>query len=135
MRTNQYRRDVERDQWTLMVPIFCDRIATRWLSLMDLAGTPAPQGVSPDWTTPKWASVNPVQDVAADLSEIKGGLCSISEKIRQRGYDPELVFSELKTDLQRLNADGTLPLLAALLGAQNPLDLLAGLGAEKDVQK
>ncbi len=130
VRTNQYRRDVEREQWTLLVPIFCDRIAARWLSLMDLAGTVAPVDIAPDWTTPKWASVNPVQDVAADLSEIKGGLCSISEKIRQRGYDPELVFSELKTDLQRLNTDGTLPLLAALLGAQNPLDLLAGLGNE-----
>ena len=72
--------------------------------------------------------MNPAQDVAADLAEIKGGLCSISEKIRQRGYDPELVFSELRSDLERLNNDGTLPLLAALLGAANPLDLLASLG-------
>ncbi len=130
VRTNQYKRDVEREQWTLMVPMFCSPIATRWLSLMELSGASPPPGVAPDWTTPKWASVNPVQDVAADLSEIKGGLCSISEKIRQRGYDPELVFSELKSDLQRLNADGTLPLLAALLGAQNPLELVAKLGGE-----
>ncbi|KQO23488.1 phage portal protein [Acidovorax sp. Leaf78] len=135
VRTNQYKRDVEREQWTLMVPMFCDRISTRWLSLMDLVGSPAPPDVYPDWTTPKWASVNPVQDVAADLSEIKGGLSSISEKIRQRGYDPELVHAELKSDLERLKNDGTLPLLAALLGAQNPLDLLASLGGEKDGQK
>lgn len=132
VRTNQYKRDVEREQWTLMVPMFCDRIATRWLSLGDLVGAPLPPNVYPDWTTPKWASVNPVQDVAADLSEIKGGLSSISEKIRQRGYDPELVFGELKTDLERLNKDGTLPLLAALLGAQNPLDLVASLGEPQD---
>lgn len=135
VRTNQYKRDVEREQWTLMVPMFCDRISARWLSLLEFTGAPAPADVYPDWTTPKWASVNPVQDVAADLSEIKGGLSSISEKIRQRGYDPELVFAELKTDLTRLNSDGTLPLLAALLGAQNPLDLLASLGGEKDDQK
>ena len=128
VRTNQYKRDVEREQWTLLVPMLCEPVAARWLALLGLAGPQAGQGIYPDWTTPKWASVNPVQDVAADLSEIKGGLCSISEKIRQRGYDPELVFSELKSDLQRLNADGTLPLLAALLGAQNPLDLLAALG-------
>lgn len=132
VRTNQYKRDVEREQWTLIVPMFCDRIATRWLSLGDLVGAPLPPNVYPDWTTPKWASVNPVQDVAADLSEIKGGLSSISEKIRQRGYDPELVFGELKTDLERLNKDGTLPLLAALLGAQNPLDLVASLGEPGD---
>lgn len=130
VRTNQYKRDVEREQWTLLVPMLCNPISERWLSLMELSGVVPPSGVVPDWTTPKWASVNPVQDVAADLSEIKGGLCSISEKIRQRGYDPELVFSELKSDLQRLNEDGTLPLLAALLGAQNPLELLAKLGGE-----
>lgn len=136
VRTNQYKRDVEREQWTLMVPMFCDRIATRWLSLLDLTGMPAPPDVYPDWTTPKWASVNPVQDVAADLSEIKGGLQSISEKIRQRGYDPELVFSELKSDLDRLSKDGTLPLLAALLGAQNPLELVASLdGTQESARK
>lgn len=128
VRTNQYRRDVEREQWTLLVPMLCDRVAMRWHALMDLAGARADVAPYPDWTTPKWASVNPVQDVAADLSEIKGGLCSISEKIRQRGYVPDLVFAELRSDLERLNADGTLPLLAALLGAQNPVDLLAALG-------
>lgn len=127
VRTNQYRRDVEREQWTLLVPMLCDRVAARWLKLSELAGRKLDVKPYPDWTTPKWASVNPVQDVAADLSEIKGGLCSISEKIRQRGYVPDLVFSELKSDLERLHADGTLPLLASLLGAQNPLELLAPL--------
>ncbi|MBP7607603.1 MAG: hypothetical protein KA752_11260, partial [Giesbergeria sp.] len=64
-----------------------------------------------------------------------GGLSPISEKIRQRGYAPELVFSDLKSDLERLNQDGTLPLLAALLGAQNPLDLLGSLGDSQDSSK
>lgn len=135
VRTNQYRRDVEREQWTLLVPMLCDRVATRWLQLSDLAGPRADVNPYADWTTPKWASVNPAQDVAADLSEIKGGLCSISEKIRQRGYVPELVFSELKSDLERLKNDGTLPLLAALLGAQNPLDLVASLDAGEGNKK
>ena len=136
VRTNQYKRDVERDQWTLLVPMFCGRITARWLQLIDLTGGPVTKDVYPDWTTPKWASVNPLQDVAADLSEVKGGLSSISEKIRQRGYDPELVFSELKSDLDRLSKDGTLPLLAALLGAQNPLELVASLdGAQEGARK
>lgn len=135
VRTNQFRRDVERDQWTLLVPIFCARVSGRWLELMSLAGDRVPSGVYPDWTTPKWASVNPVQDVAADLSEIKGGMSSISEKIRQRGYDPKLVFAELKEDLEQLNKDGTLPLLAAWLGASNPIELLASLGNQEGAAK
>ena len=67
-----------------------------------------------DWSTPKWDYVNPVQDVAADLDEISGGLSSISEKLRRRGYKPELVFQELKSDMERLQSDGTLDLLLML---------------------
>lgn len=132
VRTNQYRRDVDREQWTLLMPMFNDPIAKRWMDLTDLVGERVPRGVYPDWTTPKWPSVNPAQDAAADISEIRSGMCSISEKIRQRGYDPELVFSELKSDLERLNSDGTLPLLAALLGVSNPMDVLAALGKDPD---
>ncbi|MET3517809.1 lambda family phage portal protein [Pseudacidovorax sp. 1753] len=131
VRTNLYRREVEREQWTLLVPMFLAPIARRWAQLDELVAGPLPGGVFADWTMPKWPSVNPAQDVAADLSEIKGGLQSISEKIRERGYDPDQVFTELRDDLRRLKDDGTLPLLAALLGAANPLELLAALGGDK----
>jgi hypothetical protein len=50
----------------------------------------------------------------ADLDEISGGLSSFSEKLRRRGYKPDLVFSELKSDLERLKKDGTLDLLVML---------------------
>lgn len=130
VRTNQYRMHVDREQWTLLVPMFCQPIAERWQQLNELVGIRLPAGIRADWTTPKWASINPAQDIAADVAEVKAGMCSISEKIRQRGYDPELIFNELKSDLERLSADGTLPLLAALWGAQNPLDLVAVLGGE-----
>ena len=60
-------------------------------------------------------------NVAADLAEISGGLSSISEKLRRRGYKPEMVFAELKTDLDRLRADGTLDVLL-MLQTRKPLD-------------
>lgn len=128
MRQNQFRREVEMDQWSITVPMLCAPIARWFLQALDLVAA-VPSGLEmPDWTVPKWASPNPVQDVASDVGAVKGGLQSLSETIRQRGYDPEVVFAELKADLARLNSDGTLPLLAALWGAQNPMDLLAGVG-------
>lgn len=129
MRQNQFRREVEMEQWAITVPMLCAPVARWWLQALDLiAPLPAQEVAMPDWTTPKWASPNPVQDVTSDLNAVKGGLQSLSESIRQRGYDPEVVFSELKKDLERLQSDGTLPLLAALWGASNPLDLLASVG-------
>jgi capsid protein len=55
-----------------------------------------------------------VQDVAADLDEIGGGLSSFSEKLRQRGYKPDMVFKEMKSDMERLKADGTLDMIMLL---------------------
>jgi capsid protein len=55
--------------------------------------------------------VNPEQDVKADLAEIGAGLCSISEKLRQRGYDPDVVFAELASDIEKLKSHGILETL------------------------
>jgi capsid protein len=73
-----------------------------------------------DWSTPKWDYVNPEQDVKADLAEISGGLTTISEKLRKRGYKPDLVFQELKADFDRLRADGTLDVMLQLQTNQAP---------------
>lgn len=128
MRQNQFRREVEMDQWAITVPMLCAPIARWFVQALDLVAS-VPAGLAmPDWTVPKWASPNPVQDVTSDVAAVKGGMQSLSETIRQRGYDPEVVFKELKADLERLSKDGTLPLLAALWGAQNPLELVAGVG-------
>ena len=103
-------------QWITLIPKMCEPIWRAFIDAGVLAGkirqSDTVYGV--DWSTPKWAYVNPVQDVAADLDEISGGLSSISEKLRQRGYKPELVFAELKSDMDRLKADGTLDMLMLL---------------------
>lgn len=132
VRTNQFRREVEVEQWHVLIPMFCAPVARWFVEAQSLIGSVV-DDQAPDWTTPKWASPNPVQDVASDVSAVKGGLMSLSETIRQRGYDPDVMFAELEADLKRLNAAGILPLLAALMGANNPLELIAQVG-EKDAR-
>lgn len=111
----EFRRNAEQLQWLLLIPKLCEPIWRAFLQALELTGS-VPGRIRPacDWSTPKWDYVNPVQDVAADLDEISGGLSSISEKLRRRGYKPELVFQELKSDMERLRADGTLDLLLML---------------------
>jgi len=87
-----------------------------------LAGVIQRPAYEVDWSTPKWDDVNPEQEVKADLAEISGGLCSISEKLRRRGYKPELVFAEIKSDFERLRADGTLPTLLFLQRGNLPTE-------------
>lgn len=133
IRRIDYKRAVEQRQWLLLVPQLCQRVRRVWMEFAVLGGVIGKPEPATDWSTPKWEYVNPIQDVAADVAEVAGGLSSLSEKIRQRGAKPELVFTELKADLDRLQKDGTLPLLMALKSgnAQAAIDLADPYGQGK----
>lgn len=133
IRRMDFKRDVESLQWLLLVPQLCQRVRAAFYEYAAMAGELPRGNYRDDWSTPKWDYVNPVQDVAADAAEIAAGLASPSEKLRQRGYKPELVFAELKTDLDRLQADGVLPLLFAMKSgnAQAAIDLSDPYGEGK----
>lgn len=111
---SEFRRDVEQVQWLQLIPILCDRVWHEFVDIAVLAGKLPRREYGVDWSTPKWDYVNPLQEVNADAAEIQTGLSSVSEKLRRRGYKPDLVFAELKSDMERLNKDGTLALLLAL---------------------
>lgn len=110
----EFRRNAEQMQWLTLVPGLCSPIWRAFIDAAALAGKVRKPDYAVDWSTPKWSYVNPVQDVAADLDEISGGLSTFSEKLRQRGYKPDLVFQELKSDMERLRKDGTLDLIVML---------------------
>ena len=74
------------------------------------------------YSPPKWDYVNPEQDVKADLAEIGAGLCSLSEKLRQRGYNPPDVFAELKSDFDTLKSMGILDTMLFMQKGNLPTD-------------
>lgn len=120
VRLIEFRRRAEQRQWVNIIPGLMTWIWTSFIDTAVLAGKLPGADYAVDWSTPKWDYVNPEQDVKADLAEISGGLSTISEKLRRRGYKPELVFAELKSDFDRLQADGTLALLLQLQTGQAP---------------
>ena len=116
----EFRRNAEQMQWLTLIPRLCEPIWRAFADAASLVGKMRPNDADVDWSTPKWDYVNPEQDVKADLAEIFGGLSTFSEKLRRRGYKPELVFKELKTDMDRLAADGTLERMVLLQFGQAP---------------
>ena len=110
----EFRRCAEQLQWHVIIPKLCDPLWRAFIDAAYLGGQIPRKDYARDWSTPKWSYVNPVQDVAADLDEISGGLSSFSEKLRQRGYKPDMVFAELKSDMDRLKKDGTLDMIMML---------------------
>src|SRR5450830_1348367 len=110
----EYRRNAEQLQWLTLIPGLCEPIWRAFIDAAVLANILKTPDYACDWATPKWDYVNPVQDVAAELDAIAGGLCTISESLRRRGMEPELFFTEYKADFERLQRDGTLDFLMML---------------------
>lgn len=108
------RRSITQVQWLVIVPKMLNRIHSAFIDAAYLARKIQTIDKSVDYSTPKWDYVNPEQDVKADLAEIGGGLSSLSEKLRQRGYNPKEVYAEIKSDFDQLKEMGVLDILMFL---------------------
>lgn len=131
----EFRRNAEQTQWLLLVPKLCQPIWEAFIRAAELVGKVDTLDFAVDWSTPKWDYVNPVQDVAADLDEIAGGLGTISEKLRRRGFNPELVFTEMKSDFDRLKKDGTFDFMMMMMRGRTMEMAQGQLNAPPPVKK
>ncbi|SIR08694.1 phage portal protein, lambda family [Paracoccus thiocyanatus] len=104
---NEFRRMVEQIQWQTVIPMFCEPI---WRWFIDAAQI---QGLLPDdgeilaeWGTPKFESVNPLQDAQADLLEVRAGFSTLPQQIARRGYDPAEIITEWADFAKKADAAG-----------------------------
>lgn len=111
VRLLDFRRAVQQIQWLVLIPKMLTPIHEAFVEAAYLAGKVRTRDMAVDFSPPKWDYVNPEQDVKADLAEIGAGLSSLSEKLRQRGYDPDVVFAELAADIEKLKKLGILEVL------------------------
>jgi lambda family phage portal protein len=122
MGTIEFRRSAEQRQWQVIIPILCSRVWHAFVDACVIARIIQKADYAVEWTCPKWGYVNPVQDVEADTREIGAGLSSMSEKLRQRGYQPDRVFAELGEDYKKLRDSGAIELITLLAGKVVPTD-------------
>jgi capsid protein len=115
-----YRRSVKAMQGLVLIPKLLRPIHQAFVDAAYLAGKTRASDYKVEFSVPKWEYVNPEQDVKADQAEIAGGLSSISEKLRQRGYEPDVVFNELKSDIDKLRTMGILDTLLFLQRGNMP---------------
>lgn len=108
VRLLDFRRAVQQQQWLVLIPKLLVPLYGAFVEAAYLAGKIRHRDKSVDFSPPKWDYVNPEQDVKADQAEIGAGLSTISEKLRQRGYDPDVVFAEWKSDFDKLSELGIL---------------------------
>ena len=89
-------------RWRMLIPQFCDP-AWRWAmeaaAIMGLEETPVAE-----WTPPPMPMIEPDKEGLAYQRNIRSGIMTLSEAIRERGYDPEVLLDEMADDNRKLDA-------------------------------
>lgn len=100
----EFMRKIEHWQLNVMVPQFCFPV---WGWFSDFAGIMGmATDVEIDWTPPKRSMVDPTKEVPATINAIRGGLQTQSDALRELGYDPEKVYTEMAEDNKVLDSLG-----------------------------
>lgn len=97
---------VEDWRWRMLIPQFCDPVwnwAMEAAAVMSLAPAPWPQ---PSWTAPPAPMIDPSSEGLAYMRNVRAGIMSLSEALRERGYDPKAVLEEMKSDMDMLDKLG-----------------------------
>lgn len=96
---------VEDWRWRIVIPQFCEPV---WRWAMEAAvimgkasGTP---GV--EWSAPPPPMVDPVNEGLAIQRNVRAGIQSLSDALRERGMDPKTVFNEIAADNRQLDSLG-----------------------------
>lgn len=91
-------------RWRLLIPQFCDPVyqwAVEAATIMNLPTAPTAR-----WTPPPPPMIDPVNEGLAIQRNVRTGIQTISDALRERGYDPEEVFTEMAADNKTLDRLG-----------------------------
>lgn len=88
----EFGRTVDSWQWQLFIPCFCHGVAQWFIDFTQLPG------LTHSWTPPARTMVDPSREVPAIKDSIRTGLKTLSEAIREQGYDPRTMLTEMAND-------------------------------------
>jgi len=96
---------VEDRRWRMLVPQFCDPAWTWAMQAAVVMGL-APSAPAAHWTAPPMPMIEPDKEGLAYQRLIRSSLLSLSEAIRERGYDPDELLAEIAADQKKLDKLG-----------------------------
>jgi lambda family phage portal protein len=99
------QRQVDAWQWLTFIPQFCAGVGGWLLRTLALTGEDV-TGVTVEWTPPRRAMVNPAEEVKANRDAIRSGQTTLSQVLREAGFDPAQVLAEWAQDAAMLDQLG-----------------------------
>lgn len=98
----EFMRKIEHWQLNVLIPQLCNPVWEWFAQFAGIMGMPTDAEI--DWTPPKRSMVDPTKEIPAAINAIRGGLQSQSYTLREWGFDPEQVFSEIAEDNKLIDA-------------------------------
>ena len=95
----EFAREVEQWQWRIIIPKFCDRAYEWFAEAAQFAGY-IPFNISwqVSWTAPRREMIDPLKELQAIKLQLRTGLISWQDVVKQFGYIPDELKEELKMD-------------------------------------
>lgn len=101
----EFQRNIDIWRSHLIVPQMLNPIWSWFGQAASVKGIKM-EGIVAQWTAPRRELIDPSKEINATIDAVRGGLCSLSEAIREHGYDPEEVMLEIAQDNERLDQLG-----------------------------
>ncbi|KWC82756.1 portal protein [Burkholderia cepacia] len=94
----EFKRIMEQKQWLIVIPMLCDRVASRFVTTAYLAGKSKLAECDVTWTPERIEFIDPMREASGLIALIEARLKSRVQGIRELGDDPEEVDSEILRD-------------------------------------
>jgi lambda family phage portal protein len=103
----EFHRSIEDWQWNMMIPMFCDIVWGWFMDALIVSQTiRETQRVEASWTPPRRQMIDPSKEVKGMSDEVRNGFKSWSEVVRESGYNPDDVLTELASDFKKFDDAG-----------------------------
>jgi len=100
----EHQRTIEHKQWMTLIPVFCDGIMGWYMEQMLVCPggvVSIPQELTVLWTAPRREMLDPVKETNAIKNQLRSGLKSWSEAVREQGDNPDDLFKQIQDDVKR----------------------------------
>lgn len=101
----EFHRNIEAWRWQMLVPQMLNPIWDWFVTAGSINGIRL-EGIVAQWTPPRRELIDPAKEIEATKKAVRSGFMSLSEAIREFGYEPEEVLTEMQTDNELLDKLG-----------------------------
>ena len=90
----EMHRNIEDWQWNVIIPQLCDPVWKWFVEAAELVGVTSVSSTA-EWTPPRRQMIDPAKEIKGINAQIRNGLISWNDAVREQGYDPEEVLLEI----------------------------------------